>query len=174
MLSTVPWGVVRSALHVGRREGDAVWHRRSDRRIPPHETVVKRSVINSVINVSVSRDIRTSPAHRPWPARKSQGRELRADAVKVRRPRASGVGAKRRTLDGVEHSSTLTNVPAAPACRPRRSGGRPGAETRCERGWDPPAECARDRTPDPGSAGGAYSPPIVTPHRSDTDRQVVA
>ena len=45
MLSTVPWGVVRSALHVGRREGDAVWHRRSDRRIPPRETVVKRSVI---------------------------------------------------------------------------------------------------------------------------------
>ena len=48
------------------------------------------------------------------PARKSQGRELRADAVKVRRPRASGVGAKRRTLHGVEHSSTLTNVTAGP------------------------------------------------------------
>jgi hypothetical protein len=48
------------------------------------------------------------------PARKSQGRELRADAVKVRRPRASGVGAKRRTLHGVEHSSTLTHVTAGP------------------------------------------------------------
>jgi len=46
------------------------------------------------------------------PSRKSQVRELRADAVKVRRPRASGVGAKRRTLHGVEHSSTLTNVTA--------------------------------------------------------------
>ena len=43
MLSTVPWGVVRSALHVGRREGDAVWHQRSDRRIPPPRTVVKLS-----------------------------------------------------------------------------------------------------------------------------------
>ena len=44
------------------------------------------------------------------PARKSQGHELRADAVKVRRPRVSGVEAKRRTLYGVEHSSTLTHV----------------------------------------------------------------
>jgi hypothetical protein len=32
------------------------------------------------------------------PARESHVRELRADAVKVRRPRGSGVGAKRRTL----------------------------------------------------------------------------
>ena len=32
------------------------------------------------------------------PSRKSHVRELRADAVKVRRPRESGVGAKRRTL----------------------------------------------------------------------------
>ena len=45
MLSIVPWGTRRSALHVGRREGDAVRHRRSDRRRPPRETVVKCSVI---------------------------------------------------------------------------------------------------------------------------------
>ena len=38
--------------------------------------------------------------------------ELRADAVKVRRPRVSGVGAKRRTLHGVEHSATLEPVMA--------------------------------------------------------------
>src|SRR5436190_693933 len=43
MLLIVPWGVDRSALHVGRREGDAVWYRRSDRRIPPRESVVKLS-----------------------------------------------------------------------------------------------------------------------------------
>ena len=52
--------------------------------------------------------------------------ELRADAVKVRRPRVSGVGAKRRTLHGVEHSSTLTNVtaePVRPVRRSRSSGG---------------------------------------------------
>src|SRR3954469_23111476 len=41
MLSTVPWGVGRSALHVGRREGDAMWHRQSDYRITPLGTLVK-------------------------------------------------------------------------------------------------------------------------------------
>ena len=50
-----PGAPVRSALHIGRREGDAVWHQRSDRRIPPRETVVKRSFMNSFMNVSVTR-----------------------------------------------------------------------------------------------------------------------
>ena len=46
------------------------------------------------------------------PSGKCQVRELRADAVKVRKPRVSGVGAKRRTLYGVEHSATLERVMA--------------------------------------------------------------
>ena len=106
MLSTVPWGVVRSALHVGRREGDAVWHRRSDRRIPPCETVVKRLVITVITNVG------SRPA-------RNAGRHVRAKFASCAQtpsrsagPARSGVGAKRRTLHGVEHSSTLTNVTA--------------------------------------------------------------
>ena len=39
----VPWGVGRSALHIGRREEDAVRHQRSEPRITPTETVVKLS-----------------------------------------------------------------------------------------------------------------------------------
>jgi hypothetical protein len=31
-----PGGGGRSALHIGRCEGDAVWHQRSDRRLPPY------------------------------------------------------------------------------------------------------------------------------------------
>jgi hypothetical protein len=58
--------------------------------------------------------VRTQTVTQGRPARKSHVRELRADAVKVRRPRVSGVGAKRRTLYGVEHSSTLTHVTARP------------------------------------------------------------
>ena len=104
MRSTVPWGAGRSALHIGRREGDAVWHRRSDRRIPRRETVVNLNRIACAQRRSVQRLAR--------PSRKSQVHELRADAVKVRRPRASGVGAKRRTLYGVEHSATLVCVMA--------------------------------------------------------------
>ncbi len=137
MLPIVPWGVDRSALHVGRREGDAVWHRRSDRRIPPRETVVKLSHHECAEQASTQ----------GRPSRKSQVRELRADAVKVRRPRASGVGAKRRTLHGVEHSSTLTNVTAGQhtlgqkvaqilRVTRRRTCGEPGP--------DPPVERASD------------------------------
>lgn len=40
-LLIVPWGSGRSALHIGRREGDAVWHRRSDRRIALRGAAVK-------------------------------------------------------------------------------------------------------------------------------------
>jgi hypothetical protein len=39
-------------------------------------------------------------------------RELSAGAVKARRPRVSGVGAKRRALHGAEHSSRLEPVMA--------------------------------------------------------------
>ena len=118
-----PWGVVRSALQVGRREGDAVWHRRSDFRIPPPRTVVKLS------HCGCHHEHTEQASTRTRPARKSQGRELRADAVKVRRPRANGVGAKRRTLHGVEHSSILTSVTAGPVRG--RSEGRadPAGET---------------------------------------------
>ena len=80
-------------------------------------------------HVSILTDFRGRPARRPRPARKSQVRELRADAVKVRRPRVSGVGAKRRTLYGVEHSSTLTNVTAGPV-RARSEGRADLAVTR--------------------------------------------
>ena len=43
--------------------------------------------------------------------------ELRAGAVKARRPRVSGVGAKRRALHGAEHSSMLVDVMANVAAR---------------------------------------------------------
>lgn len=41
------------------------------------------------------------------PSRKSQLRELRAGAVKVRSAAARGVGAQRRGLDAGEHRATL-------------------------------------------------------------------
>ena len=49
----------------------------------------------------------------------SANTELRAGAVKVRRPRGSGVGAQRRTLHGAEHSSMLGRVmaPVSPRCQ---------------------------------------------------------
>ena len=46
------------------------------------------------------------------PSRRCLVAALRADAVKVRRPRASGVEAERRTLYGVEHSAMLKCVMA--------------------------------------------------------------
>jgi hypothetical protein len=133
MLSTVPKGVVRSGLHIGRCEGDAEWHRRSHFRIPPRETVVK-IIITNVTTTTV----RSRAADGCRPSRKSRVRGLRADAVKVRRPAPRGpqrgsrvgvgqrVGAKRRTLYGVEHSSTLRNVTAGPVRAPVRRSCRCG------------------------------------------------
>ena len=54
------------------------------------------------------------------PSRKCPFRELGAGAVKARRPRARsrGVEAKRRALDGAEHSSRLESVMAVPGPSP--------------------------------------------------------
>jgi hypothetical protein len=107
-----PGAPVGQRFHVGRRGGDAVWHRRSDLRIPPSGN--RRQAQSSRMS---SRTCGAGQLADAPPSRKSRVRELRADAVKVRRPRTSGVGAKRRTLHSVEHSSTLTNVTAG-QCAP--------------------------------------------------------
>jgi len=151
----------------------------------------RQALIHELIHERVGHThVRSRPTHRRRPARKSQGRELRADAVKVRRPRArapnaaaalgwaSGVGAKRRTLYGVEHSSTLTNVTAAPV--------RTWSEGR--------ADLAGDAARKPvvnvdmihvqnalviaaqivGQRGARTRRLSSAPRRSDTDRQAVA
>jgi hypothetical protein len=132
MLSTVPWGVVRSALHVGRREGDAVWHRRSDRRIPPRRTVVKRSVISAQSScVSLTGRAHQASAQTMAGTQEPSSRAARRRRQGPQAPRQRGRSAA-QNLDGVEHRSTLTDVPVGPVRA--RSEGRADRRRKARRG----------------------------------------
>ena len=87
-------------------------------------------------------------AGRPPPSRKSYVRSGAQTPSRSARPRASEVGAKRRTLYGVEHSSTLRNVVGGEVCARSEARADPygdiGEETCREQRPDPPADRARD------------------------------
>jgi hypothetical protein len=89
-----------------------VGHRRDVRRIPPPWN---RCQTQPSLGVNHLWCVRPDSCRRP--SRKCRSSELGAGAVKVRRPRVSGVGAKRRTLHGAEHSSRLERVMAGCALR---------------------------------------------------------
>ena len=114
MLSTVPWGVGRSALHVGRREGGAVWHQRRcqqhtlaihvrQRTWPAADACCSTMAPPkaSRLNLPSTTSVTTSSSDVPSDAGTVAGhhvrasRALRAAAVHARRPRGTRGRAQR-------------------------------------------------------------------------------
>ena len=106
MLSTVPWGVVRSALHIGRCEGDAVGHQRSDRRIAP---------IRNDRQLGVPMSMRTAPQQASTrPSRKLPTTSC-AQAPSMPEGRAErAVEAQRRALTAPSTAGRIEDVMAGP------------------------------------------------------------